>query len=121
MLNINDQNMGNFKYRLNISGTNTINNTAEGVDIFRDSVTCSRWFGFGGKALSNNTGRSVVTVDGHDAFKDGKMVGHEVCDNYTDGYKDNAYERNTSVWEKTDAGKYVCHVKKEEKVYQIIP
>lgn len=28
------------------------------------------------------------------------MVGHEVCDNYTDGYKDNAYERNTSVWEK---------------------
>ena len=112
VLNINDQYMGNFKYRLNISGTNTINNTAEGVDIFHDSVTCSRWFGFGGKASSNNTGRSVVTVDGHDAFKDGKMVGHEVCDNYTDGYKDNAYERSTSDWEKTDTDKYVRRVKK---------
>ena len=57
VLNINDSNMGDSKYRINISGNNTIT----GKNIFRDPVTCSRWFGFGGKEATNNTGRSVVT------------------------------------------------------------
>ena len=42
VLNINDSNMGNFKYILNISG----NTTVTGVDADKD--TCSRLFGFGG-------------------------------------------------------------------------
>lgn len=108
VLNINDSNMGNFKYRINISGNNTIT----GKNIFRDSVTCSRWFGFGGKAKTNNTGKSVVTVDGMTAFKDGKMVSHELNNNYTDGYKDNAYTVTSGDWVLGDGGTYTRSVTK---------
>lgn len=96
VLNINDSNMGNFKYRINISGNNTI----AGDDPYRDPVTCSRWFGFGGKAYSNNKGRSIVTIDGKTAFENGKMVTHELNNNYTDGYKDNAYNVTQGDWKK---------------------
>lgn len=112
VLNINDSNMGNFKYKINISGNNTINNTSANKDIFRDSVTCSRWFGFGGKAATNNTGKSVVTVDGMTAFKDGKMVSHELNSNYTDGYKDNAYDVTIGDWMLGDDGTYTRDIKK---------
>ena len=108
VLNINDSNMGNYKYRINISGNNTIT----GKNIFRDSVTCSRWFGFGGKAKTNNTGRSVVTVDGMTAFKDGKMVSHELNSNYTDGYKDDAYTVTSGAWVLKDDGTYTRTVTK---------
>ena len=53
VLNINDSNMGNFKYVINISGNNVVN----GVDT--DKTTCSRLFGYGGKT-GNNTGRTIV-------------------------------------------------------------
>lgn len=42
VLNINDSNMGGYKYIINISGDNKINNTSADKDIFRDPVTCSR-------------------------------------------------------------------------------
>lgn len=42
VLNINDSNMGNFKYVINISGDNVVN----GVNT--DGITCSRLFGYGG-------------------------------------------------------------------------
>lgn len=112
VLNINDSNMGNYKYRINISGNNTINNTSANKDIFRDPVTCSRWFGFGGKAKTNNTGKSVVTVDGMTAFKDGKMVSHELNSNYTDGFKDNAYTVTSGDWVLGDDGTYTRTVTK---------
>ena len=112
VLNINDSNMGNFKYKINISGNNTINNTSANKDIFRDSVTCSRWFGFGRKAATNNTGKSVVTVDGMTAFKDGKMVSHELNSNYTDGFKDNAYTVTSGDWILGDDGTYTRTVTK---------
>ncbi len=112
VLNINDFNMGNFEYKINISGKNTINNTSAGNDIFRDPVTCSRWFGFGGKAKTNNTGRSVVTVDGMTAFKEGKMDSHELNSNYTDGYKDNAYTVTSGDWVLGDDGTYTRNVTK---------
>lgn len=108
VLNINDSNMGNFKYRINISGNNNIT----GKNIFRDPVTCSRWFGFGGKAKTNNTGKSVVTVDGMTAFKDGKMVSHELNSNYTDGFKDNAYTVTSGDWVLGDDGTYTRTVTK---------
>ena len=108
VLNINDSNMGNYKYRINISGNNTIT----GKNIFRDSVTCSRWFGFGGKAATNNKGKSVVTVDGLTAFKDGKMVSHELNSNYTDGFKDNAYTVTSGDWVLGDDGTYTRTVTK---------
>ena len=112
VLNINDFNMGNYQYKINISGTNTINNKSADNDILPDPVTCSRWFGFGGKAATNNTGRSVVTVDGMTAFKDGKMVSHELNSNYTDGFKDNAYTVTSGDWVLKDDGTYTRTVTK---------
>ena len=89
VLNINDSNMDNYKYILNISG----NNTVTGVDVDKD--TCSRLFGFGGKA-GNNAGKTEVNFGNTTVWKDGKMVSHnmDTADGsklYTDGYKDNAF------------------------------
>ena len=98
VLNINDSNMGNYKYRIHISGNNSI----KGL-VYRDKVTCSRWFGFGGKP-GNNTGRSVVTFDSTPVFENGEMLGHELHPEYTDGYKDNAYTVTTTEWVKAEGG-----------------
>ena len=89
VLNINDSNMCDFKYILNITGDNKVT----GVNV--DNITCSRLFGFGGKANTNNTGKTVVNIDGIIVWKDGKMVSHAIDtanDKYTDGYKDNAFD-----------------------------
>lgn len=89
VLNINDSNMCDFKYILNITGDNKVT----GVNV--DNITCSRLFGFGGKANTNNTGKTVVNIDGINVWKDGKMVSHAIDtanDKYTDGYKDNAFD-----------------------------
>lgn len=89
VLNINDSNMRDFKYILNITGDNKVT----GVNV--DNITCSRLFGFGGKANTNNTGKTVVNIDGITVWKDGKMVSHAIDtanDKYTDGYKDNAFD-----------------------------
>ena len=108
VLNINDSNMGDYKYRIHISGNNSINGS-----VYRDKVTCSRWFGFGGKAATNNTGRSVVTFDSTPVFENGEMLGHELHPEYTDGYKDNAYTVTTTEWVKAEGGThYTRSVKK---------
>ena len=108
VLNINDSNMGDCKYRINISGNNSINGS-----VYRDEVTCSRWFGFGGKP-ANNTGKSVVTIDGITVFQSGEMVGHELHPEYTDGFKDNAYTVTATEWEKAEDGTH--HTKSVKKV-----
>ena len=114
VLNINDSNMGGFKYIINITGNNTINNTI--FDVYRDKVTCCRLFGFGGKARTNNTGRSVVSIGGETVFKDGKMVGHEIDTadgKYTNGYNDDAYTVTKGDWTKADdEDKHIRSVKK---------
>ena len=119
VLNINDSNMGNFKYILNISG----NTTVTGVDVDKD--TCSRLFGFGGKAASNNKGKTVVSFGDTTVWKDGKMVDAKAYhtdgvkvdgvtyDNdvagandslYAEGYKDNAFTITYSEWTKNPDG-----------------
>ena len=108
VLNINDSNMGNYKYFINISGKNSINGP-----VYRDKVTCSKWFGFGGKEATNNTGRSAVTFDSTPVFENGEMLGHELHPEYTDGYKDNAYTVTTTEWVKAEGGThYTRSVKK---------
>ena len=95
VLNINDSNMGDFKYILNITGDNKVS----GVDV--DKATCSRLFGFGGKAETNNKGKTVVNIDDKTVWKDGSMVGHPIdttYDKYTDGYKDNAFDVTYGEW-----------------------
>lgn len=91
-LNINDSNMGNYKYILNITGTNKV--TAE-----RDNTTCSQLFGFGGKS-GNNSGRTDVNIDGELVWTAGKMQTHS----YTDGEHDNAFDVTYTEWASDDAG-----------------
>lgn len=119
VLNINDSNMGKFKYILNISG----NTTVTGVDADKD--TCSRLFGFGGKAASNNKGKTVVNFGDTTVWEDGKMVDAEAYHNegvtvngvtydndvdgandslYAEGYKDNAFTITYSEWTKNPDG-----------------
>lgn len=94
-LNINDSNMGSYKYILNITGDNHI--TAE-----LDTTTCTQLFGFGGKFnelyRNSNSGRTVVNIDGKCVWKDGKMQTHA----YTDGEHDKAFTYTPSEWKKFD-------------------
>lgn len=93
-LNINDSNMGNFKYIINIKDPN--------VTAARDTTTCSQVFGFGGKLneliKNSNSGRTEVNIDGKCVWKDGKMQTHS----YTDGEHDKAFITNYSEWTKID-------------------
>ena len=119
VLNINDSNMGKFKYILNISG----NTTVTGVDVDKD--TCSRLFGFGGKAASNNKGKTVVNFGDTTVWEDGKMVDAKAYHTdgvkvdgvtygnggsgandilYAEGYKDNAFTITYSEWAKNPDG-----------------
>lgn len=121
VLNINDSNMGNFKYILNISG----NTTVTGVDV--DKATCSRLFGFGGKATTNNTGKTVVNFGDTTVWEDGEMVDDKAYhtdgvtvdgvtyDNrvagannslYAEGYKDNKVETTATDWVEQEDGSY---------------
>ena len=101
-LKINDSNMGNFKYILNITGNNKVN--AE-----RDDITCSQLFGFGGET-TNNSGNTDVKIGGELVggepvggtlvWSEGKMVTHD----YTDGEHDNAYDVTYTDWTSDGAG-----------------
>lgn len=99
-LNINDSNMGNFKYIIDITGSTA---TAE-----RDEVTCSQLFGFGGKAATNNTGRTDVTIDGVLAWSGGEMKTHS----YTDGEHDQAYNVVYGDWSTDGLGTWTREVTK---------
>lgn len=91
-LNINDSNMGSYKYILNLSGNNQ-------VTAARDNTTCTQLFGFGGKS-ENDTGRTEVNIDGvcvwkKDAEKDkGKMQTHA----YTDGQNEPNLKDTYTDW-----------------------
>ena len=97
-LNINDSNMGSFKYILNIN-----NSTATAA---RDSVTCSQVFGFGGKPASNS-GRTDVSLDGQLVFADGKQKTHS----YTDGEHNQAYTftGDWSNWTPTEGNEHLLY------------
>ena len=101
VLNVNDSNMGGYKYILNISG----NNTVSGVPY--DSVTCSRLYGFGGKA-GNNTGRLDVSIDGTPVWTESKMLTHK----YSAGEQDNAFEVAYGEWTNNGDGTQSCEVTK---------
>ena len=63
-LNINDYNMGKYKYILNITGITKVNFTGDYKETARDNTTCSQLFGFGGKASTNNTDKTDVNING---------------------------------------------------------
>ena len=95
-LKIDDHNMGNYKYIINITDPN--------VTAARDTTTCSQVFGFGDKKgvkEGNNSGRTEVywNNNAEPVWKEGKMQTHS----YTDGEHDKAFTTSYSEWETIDA------------------
>ena len=120
-LNINDANMGGYKYILNFTGINTVDGIkADGIqategshkdyDKKQEDVTCSKLFEFNTKRERGNSGRTVVSIDGKTVWENGKMVSHSVDttnDKYTDGYKDNAFDiLKATEWAQQPDGSY---------------
>ena len=142
VLNINDYNMGDYKYVINISGNNVVN----GVNT--DGISCSRLFGFSGKT-SNNTGRTIVKFGDTTVWQGGKMVDAEAYHNsgvtadgvtytndvegsndslYAEGYKDNALVTTYGEWITNEDGTITrdvtkkctyCGYEKKVKEYQV--
>lgn len=83
---INDSNMGNCKYIINIKDPH--------VTAARSTTTCSQVFGF-----KYNTGRTEVYWNGEPVWKEGKMLTHS----YTDGEHDKAFTTTYSEWKTIDA------------------
>lgn len=92
-LKIDDSNMGNHKFIIYINNPQTI--TAA-----RDTMTCSKVFGFGGKSACN-TGRTEVywNNSAKPVWKEGKMQTHS----YTDGEHDKAFTTSYTEWTRIDA------------------
>lgn len=90
-LNINDSNMGNYKYIIKIYHPT--------VTAARDTMTCSQVFGFDGSSACN-TGRTEVywNNSAEPVWKEGKMQTHS----YTDGEHDKAFTYTYSEWKKFD-------------------
>ena len=98
------------KFIINISGNNIING-----DVPVDSITCSRLFGFGGKE-GNNKGNTTVTINSLTVWENGQRpenishngnnfdgtynngTGNGDANQYTEGYKDNAFDTNVTEW-----------------------
>lgn len=108
VLNVNDSNMGNYKYIINISG----NNKVSGISV--DNITCSRLFGFGGDT-GKNTGRLEVSIEDTQVWGGGERVVEHAqnfstgsydngkapgkLNQYTEGYKDNAFTETPTEWD----------------------
>ena len=118
VLNINDSNMGDYKYILNITGDNSVSGVGA------DDFTCSRLFGFGGKRkIENNAGKTEVNINGVKVWENGERTVDHNCDEitagsytngitgasdaqYTDGYKDNAFTVTETGWVQQPDGSY---------------
>lgn len=92
-LNINDSNMGSHKYIININDPKTITAARD------KTTTCSQMFGFGGKAATNNKGKTDVYLNGELVWTNGEMKTHS----YTDGEHDHVVITTYSEWTKFDA------------------
>ena len=124
VLNVNDSNMGVYKYIINISGNNKVN----GIEV--DNTTCSRLFGFGGKAETNNKGKTIVKFGDTVVWQGGKMFDQEAYHNkgvtvdgvsynngvdgangslYAEGYKDNAVTTKTTTQGKRTVTTKTCN------------
>lgn len=97
-LNIDDSNMGGFKYKINIAGDTAATGLAT------DPFTCSRVFGFGGYSgllRNQNSGRTDVTIGDTLVWSEGKMVTHD----YTDGeHEKDGFKVTYTEWATDNAG-----------------
>lgn len=92
-LNINDSNMGSHKYIIKINDPKTITAARD------KTTTCSQMFGFGGKAATNNKGKTDVYLNDELVWTNGEMLTHS----YTDGEHDKAFTTTYSEWTRIDA------------------
>lgn len=92
-MKIDDSNMGSHKFIIYINNPQTI-------DAARDTMTCSKVFGFDGKSACN-TGRTEVYWNNsvEPVWKDGVKQTHS----YTDGEHDKAFTTTYSEWTRIDA------------------
>ena len=106
-LKIDDHNMGNYKYIINITDPN--------VTAARDTTTCSQVFGFGDKKgvkEGNNSGRTQVYWNDELVWNDGVKLTHS----YTDGEHDTAFTTTYSDWTPSGAERIAkCEVTKKCK------
>ena len=120
VMNINDSNMGNFKYRINIEGKNTVtgitpdNKDKKNGEKAEKDTSCSKLFEF--KNATNNSGRTIVSIDGKVVWQDGEKTGHAIDtanDKYTDGYKDDAFDVTVTMpWKEQADGSFLRKVRK---------
>lgn len=92
-LNINDSNMGSHKYIIKINDPKTITAARD------KTTTCSQMFGFGGKAATNNKGKTDVYLNDELVWTNGEMLTHS----YTDGEHDKAFTTSYTEWTRIDA------------------
>ena len=129
VLNINDSYVKGFT--INITGATVL----KGYDTENivDDKTCSRLFGFGGKAAANNKGKTIVNFGNTTVWQGGEMVNNIAYHNsgvtadgvtytnnvegsndslYAEGYKDHAFDTTPSEWTTNADGKITRTVTK---------
>ena len=130
VLNINDSYVKGFT--INITGATVL----KGYDTENivDDKTCSRLFGFGGKAAANNKGKTIVNFGNTTVWQGGEMVDAKAYHNsgvtadgvtytndvegsnkslYAEGYKDNVFTTTTTgEWTTNADGKITRTVTK---------
>ena len=108
-LNINDSNRGDYKYIINISGDNKVTAAV-------DKTTCSRVFGFGGKAKelieNSNSGRTEVYVNGKHVWgkKDDVQKGELKTHECSAGEAEHKVTTEKTEWKTVDARNDVRNV-----------
>lgn len=92
-MKIDDSNMGSYKFFIYINNIND----PQTIDAARDTMTCSKVFGFDGKSACN-TGKTDVYWNDELVWTGGEMKTHS----YTDGEHDKAFTYTYSEWKKFD-------------------
>lgn len=93
-MKIDDSNMGSYKFFIYINNIND----PQTIDAARDTMTCSKVFGFDGSSACN-TGLTDVYWNDKLVWTGGEMKTHS----YTDGEHDKAFTTSYSEWKTIDA------------------
>lgn len=92
-MKIDDSNMGSYKFFIYINNIND----PQTITAARDTMTCSKVFGFDGKSACN-TGKTDVYWNDELVWTGGEIQTHS----YTDGEHDKAFTYTYSEWKKFD-------------------
>lgn len=92
-MKIDDSNMGSYKFFIYINNIND----PQTITAARDTMTCSKVFGFDGKSACN-TGKTDVYWNDELVWTGGEIQTHS----YTDGEHDKAFTYTPSEWKKFD-------------------